>query len=212
MEQKIFAGNESDHFGEAVFIDGDRAIIGAPDDSRVPFDADLQAAGAAYIFERNGSGTWVLDDTLFASDADSFDEFGATVCISGDRAIVGTILEFQNGAAYVFERQGPGNWREVDILTASDGVTTDRFGQAVCIDGDTDHCRRKRVCREQTYRAKPMSTRVTPEATGATKRSWNLTTPRASLVTPWVSLATPPLSALSKMATMIRAQPTSLTA
>ena len=53
-----------DHFGEAVGIDGDYAIVGAS-------QAGIGSYGQAYIFHRNGS-EWVEDTILFASDkADS---------------------------------------------------------------------------------------------------------------------------------------------
>ena len=41
-----------------------------------------------------------------------------------------------SGSAYVFERDGFGNWSEVQKLTASDGAVNDRFGGSVSISGD----------------------------------------------------------------------------
>jgi hypothetical protein len=43
------------------------------------------------------------------------------------------------GSAYVFERHhgGTNNWGEVDKLTASDGVSGDRFGSAIDLSSNT---------------------------------------------------------------------------
>jgi hypothetical protein len=79
---------------------------------------------------------------LIASDAASFDVFGAAVSIDGNRILVGANgdddLGGSAGSAYVFERDagGAGNWGEVKKMTASDGASLDFFGRSVSIDGD----------------------------------------------------------------------------
>ena len=63
---------------------------------------------------------------LTASDAQDFDQFGYSVAVSGDTAVVGACGEDgaanNAGAAYVLQRNqgGADNWREVKKLTASD--------------------------------------------------------------------------------------------
>ena len=81
---------------------------------------------------------------LTALDAQHMDEFGSSVAISGDIAIVGAEDEdnggFGNsGAAYIFRRNqgGAGTWEQVVKLTPSDPAILDRFGTSVSIDGDT---------------------------------------------------------------------------
>jgi hypothetical protein len=80
---------------------------------------------------------------LTASDAAPFDHFGDSVAVSCDTVVVGATagdgVGADSGAAYVFERDhgGAGTWGQVQKLTASDGVTGDRFGCAVAISGDT---------------------------------------------------------------------------
>ena len=77
---------------------------------------------------------------LTASDAEGGDNFGQTVAISGDTAIVGSSRLPRNaGAAYIFQRDegGTGNWGEVKKLTASDGGAGDGFGRYVAISGET---------------------------------------------------------------------------
>ena len=131
-EQKLVAsdGVNFDEFGSTVFIDGDRAILGAKGD-----DVNL---GAAYIFERDFNGIW-HETKLTASDGVRGDEFGVDVSISGDKAIVGAYRHDDNGrwsgAAYIYEHDGNGNWNETRIVH-SDSAAFDNFGEQVSIDGD----------------------------------------------------------------------------
>jgi hypothetical protein len=132
---------EGDRFGVSVSIAGDRAIVGARFENGA--GNGLLDSGAAYVYERDGSGTWQEVALLRASNAGVSDSFGRSVAIDGDRAIVGAYNEdgagdglLGSGAVYVFERDGPGTWQEVTILRASNAGEFDSFGQSVAIDGD----------------------------------------------------------------------------
>lgn len=76
---------------------------------------------------------------LLGSELESGDEFGYSVALSGDRALVGAYSDNDNGtnagAAYVYERDEGGVWSEVAKLTASDGFASDRFGWSVSLSG-----------------------------------------------------------------------------
>ena len=125
-------GALADSFGLSVSVSGDYAVIGAYGD-----DDNGSASGSAYVFERDGAGNWSEVQKLTASDAAENDEFGWSVSISGDYAVIGAYLD-DSGSAYVFKRSGSaGNWSEVEKLTASDGAGGDRFGYAVSIVGNT---------------------------------------------------------------------------
>ena len=75
---------------------------------------------------------------LTASDGAVNDEFGFSVSISGNTAVVGAIQLNNNGpgAAYVFVRSRTG-WTQQAKLTASDGAAQDLFGWSVSISGGT---------------------------------------------------------------------------
>ncbi|MBI4704480.1 MAG: hypothetical protein HY744_25540 [Deltaproteobacteria bacterium] len=127
-------------FGSSVSIDGDIAVVGAPEqDGRWIGDG----AGAAYVFVLNKAG-WGQEDKLFAGNANLADLFGSAVAIDGDTIVVGAPdheppgeeLWFNSGAAYVFERSGA-EWTNVQELTAADAHWNDGFGGSVAIDGDT---------------------------------------------------------------------------
>jgi len=132
-------GEAGDKFGESVSISGDTAIVGVPgDDSEtVPGDTGVDF-GSAHIFTGSG-GVWIEQAKLTASDAARQDNFGNSVSISGDTAIVGVPSNDDDGnssgSAYIFTGSG-GVWIE-QKLTASDAAETDLFGISVSISGDT---------------------------------------------------------------------------
>jgi hypothetical protein len=116
----------NDFFGRSVSIDGDCAMVGAPEEM-------AGETGSAYIFEKPSSGWATGTETQKVVGSDSHadrDEFGCAVALSGADAIVGAhywepdpnAAGNQNyGAAYVFR------W------TASGGCPGDVDG-----DGDVD--------------------------------------------------------------------------
>ena len=86
---------------------------------------------------------WGEVKKLLASDSEAGDNFGWSVAMSGDTAIVGARREdaggSQAGAAYVLQRDegSADNWGEVQKLTASDAEAEDLFGFSVAVSGDT---------------------------------------------------------------------------
>lgn len=125
------------NFGYSVAIDGDYAIVGAPGSSNAPHSH----AGAAFIFHRVGD-SWGTPVVLHAeADADTGDEFGHSVAISGDYAFVGAPKDLKMmihpvGTVYVFHNDG-GSWTKVAILSAEANKEPNaRFGESVSIDGD----------------------------------------------------------------------------
>ena len=133
-QQKLTASDAAgnDNFGASVSISGDYAIVGA-----WPEDDGGADAGAVYIFIRSGT-SWSQQAKLLASDAQASDNFGFSVSISGNTAVVGAYKEdaggYNAGAAYIFERSGT-TWTEVKKIVASDAQADDDFGTSVAIDG-----------------------------------------------------------------------------
>lgn len=134
-----------DRFGCAVAISGDYAIVGAEyEDHNVQGTVYREQAGAAYIF-RNIAGTWTEVQKIVASNRNTGDNFGHSVAISGDFAIVGAYLKDgfisgtgiinNKGAAYIFKNTA-GVWSQVNILEASDFEADDQFGCSVAMAGD----------------------------------------------------------------------------
>lgn len=137
--------------------DLDQTFNGPSGTGRLGFDVDISDDGVyaisgaylntpdqAYIWVRSGS-TWTQQQMLTASDANSTDNFGVSVALSGDGnyCVVGAQYEdggsgdpiSQSGAAYVFQRSGS-SWSQIIKLTASDAQANDWFGHPVRMNTD----------------------------------------------------------------------------
>ncbi len=130
QQQELTAidGAASDNFGYSVSVSGDTAVIGAYGKNRVQ--------GAAYVFVRRNF-FWSQQQELTAIDGAASDNFGYSVSVSGDTAVIGAYGKNSvQGAAYVFVRSG-GVWSQQQELTATDGAASDSFGYSVSLSGDT---------------------------------------------------------------------------
>jgi len=139
VESKLTAPDPTagDEFGRAVAIQGNIAVVGAPNQATAGF-----GTGAAYVFEKTTTG-WQLQQKLMAHDASAASFFGTSVAIDGDRIVVGAPGD-QNagifaGAAYVFVRAGT-KWTPEAKLIGSENSVADNFGFSVAIKGDMIVC------------------------------------------------------------------------
>ncbi|RYY66028.1 MAG: hypothetical protein EOO13_16395 [Chitinophagaceae bacterium] len=135
IERHSSDGATGDYFGGSVSISGDFAIVGAYDDNV----NGRPNQGSAYIFVRSG-GTWVEKQKLLATDGEANDNFGRSVFISGDIAIVGASSDDVNGnidqgSAYIFIRSGT-TWTQQQKLVATSGTAYDYFGNSVGLSGN----------------------------------------------------------------------------
>jgi len=125
---KAGGGMSGGQFGGAVALDGDIALVGAPQED----------AGAAYVYHYDEKN-WIEEARIVASDGSSNDRFGAAVAVRDGVLLVGaprydSTLGLNIGAAYVFQRDDV-SWVEVALLTASDAAPNDYLGGAVAVDG-----------------------------------------------------------------------------
>ena len=131
----------SDEVGEAVSVNGDTAVVGAPETQASPGD---YYQGVAYVYDRDEGGADAWGRVARLTAGGPLDRFGKSVSLNGDTVVVGAYdadvggTELQ-GAAYVFYRDegGAGAWVQVAKLTADDGAYYDRFGTSVSVSGDT---------------------------------------------------------------------------
>jgi FG-GAP repeat protein/putative Ig domain-containing protein len=124
-----------DFFGAAVALSGDTVLIGSWGD-------DIGAntnQGSAVVFARSG-GMWSQQQKLTAADGADGDNFGLSVALSGDTAVIGATGDDINGAdqgsAYIFSRSGA-TWSQQPRLLDTLGGKDDKFGVPVAISGDT---------------------------------------------------------------------------
>jgi FG-GAP repeat len=123
-----------DLFGCSVAISGNIAIVG----SNLDDDAGSKS-GSAYLFDVSDPYDPIpIQPKLTAYDAAAGDEFGRSVAISGNTAIVGAFRDddagSDSGSAYLFDVV-TGN--QLFKLTASDAAAGDYFGYSVAISGNT---------------------------------------------------------------------------
>jgi hypothetical protein len=128
--QKLSDGSTGDEYGASVALSGDLAVVGAPLDDEAASDA-----GAAYVYRHDGS-SWVLEQKLLGESGS--DNFGNSVAVSGDAALVGAHLhddiDSNAGAAYVYRHDGS-SWSLEQKLTDPEGMGGDLLGFSVALDG-----------------------------------------------------------------------------
>jgi len=126
-------GEEGDSFGHSVSISGDYVIVGA-----IGKDESGKNSGSAYIFKRDNT-LWIEQAKINASDAAQYDNFGNSVSISGDYAVVGAYYNDErgenSGSAYIFKRDET-SWNEQAKINANDAAVADYFGHSVSISGE----------------------------------------------------------------------------
>lgn len=123
-------------FGVAVAMDGDRALVGASGE-----DSCGNNAGAAYLYERaDSTGLWLQTARLRPAKCVPGEFFGRSVSLSGNRALVAASAEFfaseASNAAYLFEQDTSGVWKQVARLTVTPREKEGAFAAAVSLDGD----------------------------------------------------------------------------
>ncbi len=120
-----------DDFGRAMVTDADTTLIAAPS-----ADDNGALSGAVYIFD---TATGAELGKFFALDGEALDQFGFSVDLDADLAIVGARWETERGhragAAYLFDISDPENPVQTAKLLGSDLEADDMFGFSVAIDG-----------------------------------------------------------------------------
>ena len=142
FNQKIVAPDreEGDNFGYSVSINNNQVLVGAPyeDHDKSGYNT-LSSAGSAYFFRRALNGLWYMELKAVASDRSEGSLFGNSVCVQGNKAIIGAenespgTLSF-SGKVYIFSNNG--SWEESQKLTPINHSSSDKFGSCVAIDQD----------------------------------------------------------------------------
>jgi len=133
--QKIMANdaNGAEFFGMSISIDGNYAVISADHE-----DAGGANRGAAYFFKRNTTtDQFEQIQKIVPSDLEPWDEFGSSVAINGDNAIVGALpVDAGAGAAYLFQRNSATDQFEKVIKISGSELGAGYFGSSISIDED----------------------------------------------------------------------------
>lgn len=120
--------NAGSKFGWSVAISGNTALVGA----YLQRVGNAQT-GAVYVFERQGAN-WNLQATLTPEGETMVSNFGISVALSGDIAVIGRTGNnfIPSGAFYVFQRNGA-TWSQRAKIERESRY----FGGSVAIDGET---------------------------------------------------------------------------
>ena len=131
-KQKLVADEEEAPrmFGSRIALSGNRILIGARSDNA--------GRGAVYVAEKGGD-SWSIVDKITAQDGNPGDNFGVSISLQGDQALIGsfksTVNGIESGAAYLYEYQS-GSWTQQEKWSPENGVNGDEFGASVRLKGD----------------------------------------------------------------------------
>lgn len=136
---EVPAINVGADFGHSVGLDGDMAIIGAPNDDEFGTDS-----GSVYVFELS-QGIWSMIDQFAGVDTTTNHQFGTSLSIEAGRMVVGAInadrsdslgaIVSNTGAAYVFE-YNQNNWIQTVKLTGFGTNNLSSFARSVSLSDD----------------------------------------------------------------------------
>ena len=116
-------------FGDAVAIDGDRAVVGA---WKWDADASHPDAGAVYRFSRNGSNWYSLGVTSGSSASNA--QCGYSVAISGARIVFGCPGASNTGRVFL---QDLSTFTTKELIPSIGSLNAgDQFGASVAIGGN----------------------------------------------------------------------------
>jgi hypothetical protein len=113
-------GAANDEFGQALALDGDRLVVGAPFHS---------SGGAAYVFD-DVAGVWSQTARLAADVAGS--DFGWSVAVDGGLVLVGMLGP---AAGYVFTCAAGSCSQTAKLVPPPQGSPVDSFGYSVAVRG-----------------------------------------------------------------------------
>ncbi|MEM7658068.1 MAG: T9SS type A sorting domain-containing protein [Bacteroidota bacterium] len=136
-----------DFLGASVSLQGDEFLSGAPGEDHNVLGANFRLnAGSVYAFQRDGQGGWQQTQKLVTSDRSALSQFGYSVMMDGNHALIGAPFEALGlsgdsavedaGAVYAFQKDSNGVWQETQKLVASDRATFDWFGEEVVMEGN----------------------------------------------------------------------------
>lgn len=117
-------------FGASVGLSGDTVVVGAPNERSF-----TTGEGAVFVFRRVGT-TWTEEAKLGPTGRWSWENFGSSVAVHGDRVLVGVADDYtvgaSAGAAYMFSRSGTTWSLDLKVIPSS-LAAGDLFGTSVAL-------------------------------------------------------------------------------
>lgn len=135
QSQRITAADAAanDRFGQAVAIDADTLVVGAPGKTD-----SVSGQGVAYAYLRSGS-SWTQQARWSRAGAQAGEGFGSAVAVSGNLAAAASpyapaVSGSGGGVVETFLRSGA-SWAPAGALRSSAGSDTAQFGYALSLRG-----------------------------------------------------------------------------
>ena len=115
-------------FGSALALQGSETYVGAP---------GAGSAGAVYVLRKGPDGGWMTAEKLRADRVAEGGQFGATLAVGRDVAVVGATGEdFGAGSAVILARRGP-QWQPVEkVASADESLPALTGGEVRCETGE----------------------------------------------------------------------------
>lgn len=113
------AGMSVRAFGEAVALSAERVMVGA----NLSANGSSSSGSAHSLVLSNGK--WLLEATLVAPSNNSYLQFGSSVALDGEHAIIGSASSGAGAAeatAHAFRRESDGGWTANGTLQPATGV------------------------------------------------------------------------------------------
>jgi hypothetical protein len=135
VKKKPLDGITQDYFGKSVCTSDDSIIVGAP--------GDAYTLNSAYVFVRDygGPDAWGEEAKLTPANNSTHGDFGESVSISGDIAIVGAPRDGSDdhGAVHLYRssQANPHQWRQAATIIAFDAADYDEFGISTSSSGES---------------------------------------------------------------------------
>lgn len=130
------APNGDLRFGDAIAVDGDLMVVGAPGNPGYP-----QSTGQARVYRWDPvDAEWDYEQTLVSSTPELDGQFGIAVAIEGD--VIAVTARYEDspnavdaGAVHVFRggRIAGGTWTHEQKLTSATGGTNEEFGHGIAL-------------------------------------------------------------------------------
>ena len=137
-----------DGFGISLATDGSTLLVGqvippggggggrgGRGAAAAPPPADT-ARGAVFVYRKGTNGKWASSGTLQFNGARAGSQYGISLAVAGDLALVGAPADSAGGVVVAFQRAKLGDWVLTNLLPGQGVVAGDRFGAAIAIGGD----------------------------------------------------------------------------
>lgn len=136
LRATIAAPTGFENFGEALALEDDTLVVGAPSTDT----ADVTASGAALVYE-HANGGWSHVETLASTDPGTIERFGSSLALENGLLAVGEPEDSpdgydSNGAVHVYEA-GTDGFQHQTKLTPPDDEDKERLGFRLALEHGT---------------------------------------------------------------------------